>query len=143
MNDLPVLSSAAQIRGELKRRLVPVPQWGYACWVSELTGGELDAYRQKMYKIDGAQLDLNMENNTLRLLALALRDASNNRLFPDTEQGVTELKDKPAGGLEVLAKAARQLSGLSDEDKKATEGNSEAGQTGGSSSDSPATSVEL
>lgn len=141
--DYPVASSHTQIPDALEKELVPVPEWRQKWWVHELSGGGLDEYRRGMYRIDGTDISLDMTNNTARLLALSMHDASGHRAFPDTEEGIRILSEKPAGGQERLAKVARRLSKLSDTEAKALVGNSAPGRTADSSSDSPGTSHAL
>lgn len=133
-DDFPVLMSAAAIQVEVASELVPVPEWKAKVWVRELTGREIDEYRQPMYVTKGGGFELSLVNSTLRLLALSLTDANGNRLFPNTERGIKELGVLPAGGTERLAAVARRLSGLTSDDSSAT-GNSPAEMTGDSSSD--------
>lgn len=141
--DYPVVGSASELGGGVVSELVTVHSWKQRVNVQELTGEELDAYREGMYVIDKTDLTLSMKNNTLRLLTFALRDANGNRLYPNLERGVAELGKKPSGGLEVLAKVARRLSKLSDDDAKDLEGKSGAGPTSSSKDDSPSPSESL
>lgn len=131
--DFPVLMTAAQIQVEIASELVPVPEWKAKVWVRELTGRELDEYRQPMYVTKGGSFELSLRESNLRLLALALVDANGNRLFPNTERGVKELGVLPAGGTERLGAVARKLSGLAADDSSAA-GNSAAETTDDSSS---------
>lgn len=132
---LPVLASAAQIQTTLKRELVPVEEWGYCVWVSELTAGKLDEYRTPMYVFDSdaGKMHLNMAEQGLRLVTLSMQDEHGNEIYPDVEAGIEDLKSKGSAGVEVVAKVARRLSGLGD-DAKQLEGNSGAGKTGASRS---------
>ena len=68
-------------------------------------------------------------------------DEHGNKIYQDLEEGVKDLEKKPSGGIEVLAKVARRLSRLTDDDTKATVGNSEPGRSGASSSAPPGISV--
>lgn len=139
----PVLSSAAQIQVEIARELVTVPEWKAKVWVQELTGRQLDEYRQPMYKTEGSSFKMSLENSNLRLLALALVDGNSNRLFPNTDRGIKELGVLPASGTERLGSVARRLSGLSSDDSGTAggaAGNSGSEPTDDSTSDSPAIS---
>lgn len=133
--EYPILAAASQIRAQLGSELVNVPEWRSRVWVYELTGRELDEYRQGMFKSKSGGVEVSLKNATLRLLVLALRDGNGNRLYPNTERGILELGDLPAGGSERLAKVARLLSGLTDaedSDEDADEDDSEAGDGGNS-----------
>lgn len=128
--EYPILQSASQITADLARELVSVPEWKSRVWVHELTGRQLDVYRSAMFKKPkgGGNLVMTMEATTLRLLALSLYGDDGNPLFPNTERGILELGDLPAGGSERLAKVARRLSGLVDEDAEA--GDDDEGEAG-------------
>jgi len=67
-------------------------------------GEELDLYRQPMYQVKETKLTLSLTENTLRLLAYALRTEQGDRLWPNTKRGVAELGKLPSGGSELLAK---------------------------------------
>lgn len=117
MNDeYPILSAASEIHARVACELVTVPEWKARVWVYELTGRELDEYRSPMFKTKDGGLEMSMQNSTLRLLALALRDGVGNRLYPNTKRGILELGDLPAGGSERLVAVARRLSGLAGTD---------------------------
>lgn len=149
MSDLPVLSAAHQLGTvRLARELVPVPEWGHAVWVWELTGEDLDAYRNAMYRTKGAKVTLDLRSNTARLLTYAVRDEHGNRVFDDAT-GVSRLLGMGSAGVERLAKVARRLSALDDDDdddegddagEPVLVGNSEPAPTGNSTSDWPGTS---
>lgn len=121
-DEYPTLSNPNQIRAVVERVKVFVPQWKCHVWVHELTGEELDLYRQPMYQVKETKLTLSLTENTLRLLAYALRTEQGDRLWPNTKRGVAELGKLPSGGSELLAKTARRLSGLSDDDEEAKAG---------------------
>lgn len=136
---LPVLSSPHQLSAVgLDSELVPVPQWGVSVWVWELTGAELDLYRQGQIKTKGAKVNLDLRSNTARLLTYAIRNASGERMY--SERDAAELLKRGASGLEKLARVARRLSGLDDEDEEEMEGNSDDGQIDSLSSTWPDTS---
>jgi len=65
-----------------------VVPWRRKVWVQELTGEELDEYREPMSVIDSKNnIKLNLKESSLRLLAMAIRDANGNRIYPNTEAG--------------------------------------------------------
>jgi hypothetical protein len=146
MNDeYPILSQSSDIHARVACELVTVPEWKARVWVYELTGRELDEYRSPMFKTKDGGLEMSMQNSTLRLLALALRDGGGGRLYPNTKRGILELGDLPAGGSERLVAVARRLSGLAGtdtadedaEDDTSDENeaeNGEAGEAGNSAS---------
>jgi hypothetical protein len=135
-NDLPVISSSRQIRWEVARELVPVPEWGCQVWTNELTGEEKDEYQSGMFDVDGSDYTLNFSNNTNRLVVFAARDEAGNRLWPNTKRGVEEVAKLGSAGAERIAEAARRLSKMTKESRKVVAGNSAAGQTGSSNKNS-------
>ena len=152
MNDTPrkVLSSASQLDGvKLSRKQVYVPEWDLWVWVYELTGEELDGWRQGMLRPnrrDRNNMELDprkLRGQTARLVVLAVRDEDGQRIFADMDAPM--LLRKGAGAVERLATVARELSRLvNDEDEFEMEGN-DSGPTPGvsSNSDSPGTSAVL
>lgn len=135
-SSLPVLSTAGQIQTTLKRELVPVEEWGYQVWVSELTAAEVDAYRLPMYQFDPvtSTMKLNMAEQSIRICVYAMEDENGNKIYPDVEAGIEDLGAKGAAGVAVVAKVAQRLSNVTDDSAKTIEGNSEAGTTGASPS---------
>ena len=132
---LPVLSSAGQIKVEIKKELVPVEEWGYAVWVHELTAGDVDAYRQPMFSFDtdSNSMKINMAEQSIRICANAMHDETGNRIYSDIETGIEDLGSKGSAGVAVVAAVAQRLSGLNTSDK-VNEGNTEGGRTAHSSS---------
>lgn len=121
--DYEVVASAMQLRsGDLKSELVVVPEWktasgkASAFYVSELTGAEMDECQESMIQYGkGADYRMSLKANTLRLLAYAVRDANNNRLWPDTDKGINALGFMGQTGLARLAKVANRLNGRGEE----------------------------
>ncbi|MCW2902598.1 MAG: hypothetical protein JWO67_4863 [Streptosporangiaceae bacterium] len=142
-DDFPVLTSGAQLQDvQVRAELVVVKPWRRKVWCQELTGEELDEFREPMSVIGkDNSITLNLKNNTLRLLAMAIRDANGNRLYPNTDAGIKILGKMPSSGLEILAAVARRLSGMGEDDVEEMAGKSEAEQTSASSDDSPSQSA--
>jgi len=126
-DDFPVLTTGAQLEKiEVRAELVRVVPWRRKVWVQELTGEELDEYREPMSVIDSKNnIKLNLKESSLRLLAMAIRDANGNRIYPNTEAGIKILGKMPSSGLEIIAKVARQLSGMGEEEVEVEAGKSE------------------
>lgn len=132
----PVLMMASQIRAELQKELVVVPEWKTKVWVYELTGAEMDSYRQPMFaQGKNGKLAMNLKSSNLRIVVLAARDANGNRLWTDVAEGVRFLGTLPTAGTERLSTVALRLSGMSGTED--AEGNSDATSTDDSASDSP------
>lgn len=125
--DFPVLTSAYQLQDvTVQAELVTVKPWRCKVWVQELTGEELDEYREPMSVIDkNNKITLSLKNSSLRLLAMAIRDANGNRMYPNTKDGIKILGMMPSSGLEIVATVARRLSGMGTEDVEETAGKSE------------------
>jgi hypothetical protein len=125
-DDFPVLNSGAQLDGvQVQAELVIVRPWRKKVWVQELTGSELDEYREPMSVIDSKNnIKLSLKDSGLRLLAMAIRDANGNRLYPNTDAGIKILGTMPSSGLEIIAKVARRLSGMGEDDVEEMAGKS-------------------
>lgn len=130
---------------------VYVPEWD-GIWVrmSELTGDELDSWRQGMLRPnrrDRNNMELDprkLKGQAARLVCISARDPEDGqRIFSELDAPM--LLRKGAGAIERLATVARRLSRLiNDEDEFEDLGN-DSGQTPGvsSNSDSPDTSAVL
>lgn len=150
MSAYPVLSSADQLANvKLGRELVHVPEWGLSVWVYELTGEELDNWRQGLLRSSRrSRGDMEVDpkklrGQTARLVCAAVRDENGQRIFADLD--APSLLKKGSGAVERLATVARRLSRVvADEDEFDELGNdSEPTTNGSSNSDSPVTSVAL
>ncbi|MEH0442441.1 MULTISPECIES: hypothetical protein [unclassified Streptomyces] len=124
---------------------VDVPEWGGEVLVRGLTGIERDAYEAGIQQIrpkpDGSrEVVFNRDNARAKLLVKCLVDDSGTRLFKDTD--APALGKKAGAVIDRLYDVAAELSGMGDAVEKEIEGNSEAAQSGDSSSPSPETSEE-
>ncbi|SHI68507.1 phage tail assembly chaperone [Streptomyces sp. 3214.6] len=124
---------------------VPVPEWGGEVLVRGLTGIERDDYEASIQQIrpkpDGTKEVVFVRGNArARLLVKCLIDEQGNRLFKDSD--APALGKKNGAIIDKLYDVAAELSGMGDANEAEIEGNSEAGQTGDSSSSSPETSDE-
>lgn len=137
--EFPILTSSIQLENaqmDLETKEVVVRPWKMRVHVRALDGGELDIYKRGNFRKDGSALRLTLENQNLRLCALAMIDpGSGNKVFRNVDEGIRVLKRKPAAGSEILAKIINQLNGQSDEEKEEIEGNSEDRPGEDSSSD--------
>jgi hypothetical protein len=117
---------------------VPVPEWGDEVIVRGLTGDELDDYqgsvRQFRPTFDGKGMEavLIQEGMRAKLLVKCLIDEAGERLF--TDQDAPALGAKSGAVIDKLYDVASRLSGLSEEEKKEMEGNSEPAESAGSTS---------
>lgn len=126
-------------------RPVDVPEWGGEVLVRGLSGIERDAYEAGIQQIrpkpDGTrEIHFNRDNARAKLLVKCLVDDEGNRLFKDTD--APALGRKNGAVIDRLYDVAAELSGMGDATEKEIEGNSEAAQSGDSSSSSPETSDE-
>jgi hypothetical protein len=134
--------SIGDIRSELRVEEVIVPEWHgprgnlARCHVRELPGNEFDLYQSAMFKIDGSDYELNMSENSLRLLAYCMCDKAGAPMFPNKERGIKQLGFLGQGGLDRVATVARRLNGLDKGSKKRAEGNSEETRSDSGLSDS-------
>jgi hypothetical protein len=115
---------------------VEVPEWGGTVRVKGLNGKERDQYEASVVGDTAAKKGqarrLNMANMRARFVSLCIVDEEGVRLFSDGD--VTALGAKSAAALQRVFKVAQELSGLTDEDVEELAGNSEAGQSGSSTS---------
>ena len=116
---------------------VAVPEWGGTVRVRSLSGTERDQFESSLLVKRGKQRDVSLVNARAKLVALVCVDDMGNRLFTDSD--VVALGKKNAAALSRVYDVATRLSGLSDEDVDELEGNSEAAQSGASTSDSQPT----
>lgn len=130
---------------DVQTEKVDVPEWGGDVIVRGLTGDELDAFqgsvRQFRPTFDGKGMEpvLIQEGMRAKLLVKCLIDESGERLF--TDQDAPALGAKNGSVIDRLYDVASRLSGLSEEEKKEMEGNSETPTVDGvSTSSSPETS---
>ena len=114
---------------------VEVPEWGGTVRVRALNVAERDAFEascMKEKREGGKEFD--PRNVRAKLAALTLVDENGLRMFQQDD--IKALGRKSAKALARVFDAATRLNGLSDEDVKSLEGNSD-GQDDDSSSDSP------
>lgn len=140
---MPDLTNPGQLIGHvtLARERVEVPEWGLGVWVWELTGEQLDAYRNHALQQRGGKVRIELTRlraSTARLLTFAIRTEHGDPVF-DEHDGPDRLLRMGAAGIERVAKVARRLSRIEedDDDEASAEGNSAAGRTGSSNGTAP------
>ena len=99
---------------DIKRELVPVPEWGGDVYVKGMTGSERDKFESSMITIKGKDRDVNLSNIRAKLASLSICDENGKRLF--TENDVQALSQKSASALQRVFEVAQKLSGISDTD---------------------------
>ena len=122
---------------------VPVPEWGGEVRVRGLNGSQRSLIEATMVAAKGQTVEIRVEAfKTLRerLIATCLIDGEGRRLFGDGE--VAALGQKSGRVLDNLFKTASRLSGMDAGQVAEIAGESEAGPSAGSDSDSPSTSEE-
>ena len=130
---------------DVQTEKVDVPEWGGDVIVRGLTGDELDNFqgsvRQFRPTFDGKGMEAVLVQDGMRakLLVKCLVDETGERLF--TDQDAPALGAKNGAVIDKLYDVAARLSGLSEEEKQAMEGNSEAATDDSSTSSSPTTSA--
>ncbi|MGW9249756.1 hypothetical protein [Streptomyces badius] len=114
---------------------VDVPEWGGSVRLLGLSGTERNAYQASLVVLgpNGSVQKMNLADQTAKLLAKSLVDENFDRLFNDKD--VKALGAKNGAVLQRLFEVAQRLSGLRKEDVEAAAGNSEAAQSGASTSD--------
>jgi hypothetical protein len=129
---------------DIQTEKVPVPEWGDEVIIRGLTGEELDAYQASRRQIRNLgtpqqEMVLIQDNARATLLVKCLVDEHGDRIFTDKDAGLLGMKNGKV--LDRLYDVATRLSGLSEEEQEAMEGNSATPTPDGvSSSSSPAPS---
>ncbi|MEV5131018.1 hypothetical protein AB0K87_10995 [Streptomyces sp. NPDC053705] len=113
---------------------VEVPEWGGTVRVLGMSGTERNAYQSSLVVLgsNGNVQRMNMTDQLAKLCAKSMVGEDFERLFTDAE--VKELGAKNGAVLERIGSVAQRLSGLRKEDVEAKAGNSEAPQSGASTS---------
>lgn len=117
---------------DLETREVDVPEWGGTVLVRALSGTDRDAYEASLVQIRGKQQVPNLANIRAKLVARAVVDEDGNRLFSDAD--IKALGQKSAAALSRVFTVAAEMSGLDEKDIEEIEGNSDAAQSGASTS---------
>lgn len=129
---------------------VPVPEWGGTVRVKGLNGEERNSFeaacRQErpVHNAEGkrirgrTELAVNLANTHAKLAARSIVDEQGERLF--TDHDVAALGRKSSAALDRVVDVATRLSRLSDEEIEELSGNSDAAQSGDSTSTSPSDS---
>lgn len=130
---------------DLKREVVPVPEWKGKVMVRGATALERDDYDNDLFVTDTkgekTVTTPNLANAKARLVVKCIIDPkTGQRLFPDTKAG--ELGRKSAGVINRLFQKIQTLSGLDKKSQAVLEGNSGGGTQEGSPSNLPPTSEE-
>lgn len=119
---------------DLPRELVSVPEWGGDVYVRGMTGVERDAYESAAAAmVDGDVVVIDDKGARARLVGFCIVDEAGQRLFSDDD--IVALAGKSAAPLDRVYHVAARLSGIGRVGASDAVGNSEAGQTGDSSSD--------
>jgi hypothetical protein len=140
---LPKLTNFAQIaRVARKSKDIDVPEWGVEAHIVELTSEELDKWNSSVFKTKGARVtSVSLSGQTARLVALAVRDPeTGERIFADSD--IPAIQRLPAAGGNRIAKVARELSLIQDEnedEEDPAEANLEPSLNGNSNIVSPVT----
>jgi hypothetical protein len=124
MSDMPVkVLSAADILGadDLHRELVEVPEWGGSVYVRSLTAAERDAITTSVIDDNGNATRLN--NMRAKIVALGAIDSEGKRLF--TNDDVKALGAKSSIAMDRVFGAIQKASGITKEELKELEGNSD------------------
>lgn len=130
------LLTAAQIEAADDRAFedVDVPEWGGTVRVAGMSGTDRNAYQKQMVVFggNGRPKEVDLTDQLARLLARCLVDENFKRLYNDAT--IKKLGAKNGAVLERLARVAKRLSGLGEDDVEDAAGNSEPGQSGSSTS---------
>lgn len=114
---------------------VAVPEWGGSVCVKALTGFERDQYEESLIrwrakKGQKVQATMALSNARAKLVSLAVRDESGERVFSDRD--VAALGAKSAAALERVFDVAAGISGLQAKDVAELTQSFESGPSGDS-----------
>lgn len=116
---------------DIKRELVPVPEWGGSVYVKTMTGPERDQFELSCITGKGKNRRMSFENVRATAAAFTICDEKGNRLFQANE--VIELGRKSGNALGRVWEVASRLNGLTQEDVEELAGNSGDGPSDASS----------
>jgi hypothetical protein len=111
---------------------VAVPEWGGTVRVKGLNASERDAFEASSVTGKGKNQTLNLSNLRARLAALTIVNEDGETVFSPSD--VKALGQKSAAPIDRIFEVASRLSGISESDVEDLTGNSEPGQSDGSSS---------
>lgn len=120
---------------------VEVSEWGGSVRLRGLTGSERDRYEASLQKQVGGKEVRDLRNFRARLVQLSAINEDGTPLFEQNE--VAALANRSSAALSRLFDVACRLSGITDDDVRELEGNSEPAQSGPSTSVSQPTSAAL
>lgn len=103
--------------------VVDVPEWGGSVVVSAMSGSARDEWQASLIR-SGTKGEVSLENVTARLLVFCLLDDSGHRLF--NLESADQLGAKSASALDRLAKVAKRLNKIGDEELEVARKNSTA-----------------
>ena len=122
---------------DLTMEEVEIPEWGGSVWVKALTGTQRDKYEQSMLDMrrvgQKTVVKPTMTNAKAQLAVQCVVDEAGVRLFDNND--ARALGDKSACALNTIADVAMRLSGMTEQDLKDLEGNSETAPDDDSTSD--------
>jgi len=118
---------------DIKKELVPVPEWGGDIYVKGMTGAERDKFESSMIKMRGKEQEVNMANIRAKLASLTVCNEKGKRLF--NENDVQALSTKSASALQRVFEVAQRLSGITDADVEELAGDLKDDPFDGSPSD--------
>lgn len=114
---------------------VEVPAWGGTVRILAMSGTDRNAYQAAMVVLgtNGKPQRVNLEDQLAKLVGKCLVGEDFERLYTDKE--VKALGKKDGAVLDRLAAVVKRLSGLTEDAVEDAAGNSEAAQSGASTSD--------
>ena len=122
---------------DLPRKKVHVAEWDVDVWVRTLTGAERDKLEVEWIKRRKLMARNDSDNTDFRAFVACwtLCDESGVKIF-DTHSDVNALTKKSGAALQSIWNVAAELNRFTESDVEELAGNSEAGESAGSTSDS-------
>lgn len=130
---MDALFKAQAEQPEPDREFVPIPEWapkgaddpsGYGVYVKELTARETAQWRRESTIQRSGNSEINFDVVTVKLVILSAVDDAGRKLFTDADS--RKLGSMSSRILERIARAAKRVSGLTEDDDAATRKNSGA-----------------
>lgn len=118
---------------DLKTETVDVPEWGGSVNVRTMTGTDRDAFENSLVKLDASGKAVqSLDNMRVKLLVVTLVDDNGNRLFDSDD--INMLGRKSTAAIERVYDVAARLNGIGAKAEAEAGKNSEAAQSGDSTS---------
>jgi hypothetical protein len=115
---------------DLKTETVSLPDWGGEVIVTEMTAEGRDEWEKTL--LEEKDNKRQVVNSRAKLFVATVVDKDGNRLFNSSD--ISKISKLPVSSVERVCRVAQRINGLMDTDLDTAKGNSEAAQSGDSTS---------